>query len=324
MSLVVLSDTLGPPCNYRLVERDFGPLEAGRVRIAVKAVGVSHADLLLAGGRYQVVPSVPYIPGTECAGIVEALGEGVAGIEPGMHVVARGIGGLFAEHADVIAKSVSIIPESIDFNEAAVLVLSYATAWHALHQRAMLRDVETLVVLGAAGATGLAAIQVGKQLGAQVIASASSEAKRELALRAGADAVVDSGSETWREDLKAANSGKPVDVVFDPVGGRATEPAFRSLAWGGRHLVVGFVDGMTALRTNLALLKGSALVGVDIRQFEILEPEAFASNLSKIFALAAKGTFRPAIAERFPITQFAKAMEAVAAGTSAGRIIINP
>jgi NADPH:quinone reductase len=322
--IAVVADQLGPPEHYALREHDPGPPAKGDVRIAIKAVGVSYADSLISNGTYQIIPPLPYIPGTECSGIVEAVGDDVDDLEPGSHVVARAFGGLFAQAVNVPRKSVVAIAGNFPFDQAAVLTLSYATAWYALTNRASLRSGETLLVLGAAGGTGYAAVQIGKYLGAHVIASASSKDKRALALAGGADAVVDSRSESWRGDVEAANCGKPINVVFDPVGGTATETAFRCLAWGGRHLVIGFVGGIASLRTNLPLLKGASLVGVDIRQFEIFEPQAYSANLARIFELAAGGVLAPAIAQRFPLREFASAMTAVTKGNSVGRIVLIP
>jgi NADPH2:quinone reductase len=205
--------------------------------------------------------------------------------------------------------------------EAAVFPVSYSTARYALVHRAQLQPGETLLVLGAGGATGYAAVQLGKHLGARVIASASSEAKRALALAGGADAVIDARAEDWREQVKAANHGKGIDVVFDPVGGATSEPAFRSLGWNGRHLVVGFTAGIAALKTNLPLLKGASLIGVDLRQFGLNQPELAAQNMAEVFALA--GVLRPAVAKTIPLEQFAAAMAAAATGSEAGRIVLT-
>ena len=201
--------------------------------------------------------------------------------------------------------------------------VSYATAWHALVDRGRLHAGETLLVLGAGGATGYAAVQIGKYLGARVIGSASSESKRALAAAGGADAVIDARGGDWRDQVKAANGGQGVDVVFDPVGGEATDPAFRSLAWNGRHLVIGFPAGIASLRTNLPLLKGASLIGVDIRQFGIFEPEKSAANRDTVFGLAAEGKLRPAIARSYALADIQAAMADAAAGKSAGRIVLT-
>lgn len=319
----VRADELGPPENYTLVDHDPGPPSPTQVSISIRAAGISFVDVLTAGGGYQVKPPVPFIPGSECAGVVTAVGAEIAGLAVGDKVVASGWGGMFADAVNLPARTVRKMPAALSFEEAAVFPVSYATAWHALVDRGRIAAGETLLVLGAGGATGYAAVQIGKYLGARVIGSASSEAKRNLATAGGADAVVDARADDWREQVKAANGGQGVDVVFDPVGGEATDPAFRSLAWNGRHLVIGFPAGIAALRTNLPLLKGASLVGVDIRQFGIFEPEKSEANRDAVFALAAEGKLRPAIARTYRLEDFQAAMADAAAGKSAGRIVLT-
>ncbi|WP_296675643.1 NADPH:quinone oxidoreductase family protein [Novosphingobium sp.] len=323
MPRAVIADQFGPPKVYELRELPQRNLCAGEVRVAIKAAGISYVDVLTAEGRYQVKPPLPFCPGSEAAGVVTELGEGTARFALGDEVVMSGWGGLFAEEAILPEQSLHAVPAGMDFAEAAVFPVSFATAWYALVDRGQLKPGETLLVLGAGGATGQAAVQVGKHLGAQVIASASSEQKRELALAAGADAVIEARAENWREQVKQASAGRPVDVVFDPVGGDETDPAFRCLGWGGRHLVIGFPGGIAALRTNLPLLKGASLVGVDIRQFGELEPARSAGNRAEIFRLASQGVLRPAIAKCYPFEQFREAMANAASGASAGRIVLT-
>jgi NADPH2:quinone reductase len=323
MPHAVIAQQLGPVENYRLEPHDPGSPASGEVRIAIRAAGISFVDVLTAAGDYQVKPPLPFIPGSECAGVIEAVGGDVRGLTAGDRVVGSGWGGLFANIANLPARTVRKIPEGMTFAEAAVFPVSYATGWHALVDRGHLQEGETLLVLGAGGATGYAAVQIGKYLGARVIGSASSEAKRDLALAGGADAVVDARADDWRDTVKAANDGKGVDVVFDPVGGNATEPAFRSLGWNGRHLVIGFPAGIASVRTNLPLLKGASLIGVDIRQFGIFEPERSAANQDAIFALAAEGKLRPAIARSYPLEEFWAAMTQASEGKSAGRIVLT-
>jgi NADPH2:quinone reductase len=323
MPLAVIGETLGGPEVYRLAQHDPGPPGAGEVRLAPRAAGVSFVDVLTAAGSYQVKPPTPFIPGSEAAGVISAVGEGVANLGVGDRVQASAWGGLFAQAVNLPARVVRRIPADLTFEEASVIGVSYATAWHALVQRGRLQAGESLLVLGAGGATGYAAVQVGAHLGARVIASASSEAKRGLALAGGAAAAVDATSASWRDEVKAANGGKGVDVVFDPVGGPATDTAFRTLAWNGRHLVVGFTAGLTQLKTSLTLMKGSALIGVDIRQFGLFEPELAATNLAQVFELAAQGVLKPAIARTYPLEDFAEAMREAAAGKTAGRVVIT-
>jgi NADPH:quinone reductase len=319
----VVANTLGPPQNYELVTHDPGPPAANEVRLAIKAAGISYVDVLTAAGQYQVKPPVPFIPGSECAGILEAVGNNVGGFVVGDKVVGSGWGGMFASYVNLPVEAVRKMPLGLSFEEAAVFPVSYTTAWHALVDRGRLQAGETLLVLGAGGATGYAAVQIGKFLGAHVIASASDEGKRALALAGGADVAVEARAHDWRDQVKSVNNGKGIDVVFDPVGGEATEPAFRSLRWNGRHLVVGFPGGIATLRTNLPLLKGASLIGVDIRQFGIFEPEKSAANRDAVFALASKGVLKPVIAKAYPIEAFREAMGNAASGQSAGRIVLT-
>jgi NADPH2:quinone reductase len=323
MVRAVVAEQLGPPENYSLREITLPPPGPQEVRVRIKAAGVSFVDVLVSAGRYQVRPEVPFTPGSECAGIVEAVGSAVTGFVVGQKVLASaGWAGIFADSANIRADSVWPMPEGMSFEEASVFMVSAQTAWHALVDRAQIKAGETLVVLGAGGATGYAAVQIGKYLGARVIASASSETKRAMAMAAGADAAVDARSENWRADVKAANGGKPVDVVFDPVGGTATEPAFRSLGWKGRHLVVGFPAGMTSLPTNLALLKGASLMGVYLGGLGESEPETGRANQTKLLELGGQGHFKPVIAATYPLERFADAMTEAAKGDGAGRIVI--
>ncbi len=323
MPRAVVAEAFGPPETFALRDHDPGLPKPTQIRVSLKAAGISFVDVLTAGGCYQVKPPLPFIPGSEGAGVVEAIGEDIEDFAVGQRVSVSGWGGIFADCINLPARAVRPIPDSMTFAEAAVFPVSYATAWHALVQRGRLQASEALLVLGAGGATGYAAIQVAKHLGATVIASASSEAKRALALAGGADAIVDTLSPSWRDDVKAANGGKSVDVVFDPVGGDATEPAFRSLAWNGRLLVVGFPGGIASIRTNLALVKGASLIGVDIRQFGIFEPDLAEANRDAIFALAGQGELRPAIAASYPLDQFAIAMQLAATGKLAGRVVLT-
>ena len=323
MSRAVVADALGPIANYTLRAVDPRPPGPGEVRIAVAAAGVSFVDVLVSAGRYQVKPEVPFTPGSECAGIVEAIGGEVIEFAVGQKVIASGWAGIFAECVTLPARSVWPMPAGLSFAEAAVFATSYATAWHALVDRGALQAGETLLVLGAGGATGYAAVQIGAWIGAHVIASASSQAKRDMAAGGGAHAVVDARASDWRDAIRAANGGKPVDVVFDPVGGAATEAAFRTLGWQGRHLIIGFPAGIAAFPTNLPLLKGASLVGVNLAQLATQDPALARANHARILALAAEGRLRPVVAKTYPLEDFASAMEDAARGDTAGRIVLG-
>lgn len=323
MPRAVIGNAFGPPESYRLVEHDPGLPGPGEVRVAIKAAGVSYVDVLTAMGEYQFKPPLRFIPGSEYAGVVEALGEGVTALNLGDRVFGSAMGGIFAEAGLFKAANVNRVPKAMSMEEAAVFPVNYLTAYHALADRARARAGETLLVLGAAGGTGFAAVQIGKQLGLKVIASASSPAKRAVALAGGADAVVESGADDWRKQVAAANDGKAIDIVFDPVGGGATELAFRTLGYDGRHLVIGFPAGIPALKTNLALLKCASLIGVQMRGQALERPGEAQATRQLVMAMAESGNFHPAIARQYPIEQYAAAMNEAFAGKAAGRIVLT-
>lgn len=322
MPRAVIADQFGPAESYQLREVDPGQPGPGQVRVAIKAAGVSFVDVLTARGEYQFKPPLPYIPGSEYAGVVEEVGEGVTNLAVGDRVFGSSLGNTFAEAALFSAANVSPMPNVMSFAEAAVFPVNYQTAWHALVDRAQAKAGETLLVLGAAGGTGFAAIEVGKYLGLRVIASASSPEKQAAAKAGGADAVVQTGAEDWRDQVKVANGGKDIDIVFDPVGGDATDLAFRTLGYGGRHLVIGFTAGLTALKTNLPLLKCASLVGVQMRGHALNRPEEAAANRDKVMKLAGEGHFHPAIAATFPIADYVAAMDLAFSGKAAGRVVL--
>lgn len=320
----VIVRAFADPTSFAVEPHDPGPPGAGQVRIAVHAAGVSYADVLVAEGKYQLRPELPFVPGSEVSGVIEAVGEGVDIGRIGERVCASAFGSAFGDVAVTASRLAVAIPDDMPFDQAAVFRVSYATAYYALVQRAALKAGETVLVLGAGGAVGYAATEIAVALGAHVIGSASSEEKRALAVRGGAAAVVDARSAVWRDDVKAANGGRPVDVVIDPLGGDATEPAFRSLGWNGRHLVIGFAGGaIPKIPINLALLKGTSLIGVDIRQFGERQPDDYAANIAALFALYGKGRLNPPIGRSFPLEDFADAMLLARAGTQTGRIVLR-
>lgn len=323
MPRAVVADELGPIGNYALREVADRPLGPRDVRVAVRAAGVSFVDVLVAAGRYQDKPATPFTPGSECAGVVSEVGDEVSTVSVGQRVMVSGWAGIFAESLTAQEQALWPMPDRLTFEEGAVFGVSYATAWHGLVDRARLQAGETLLVLGAGGATGYAAVQLGVHLGARVIASASSEAKRAIGRAAGAHAVVDSRAADWRAAVRAAAGDRPVDVVFDPVGGAATEPAFRTLGWEGRHLTVGFPAGSAALPTNLALIKGASLVGVNLSLLSRADPQRARANHAHVLRLAADGHLKPLIARTYPLEAFAEAMTEAANGESAGRIVLT-
>jgi NADPH2:quinone reductase len=319
----IVADEFGPPERYTI--RNYEPAKPGpgQIRVSIKAMGVSYVDVLTAAGKYQVTPRLPFIPGSECAGVVAEIGEGVTRFVVGDRVMGSSFGGVFAEAATLPESSFSMVPTALSLEEAAVMPPSYLTSYHALVDRGGLRSGETLLVLGAAGATGIAAIQIGKHLGARVIASASTQEKRDLCLSVGADDVVDARSANWRDEVKVAANGQAIDVVFDPVGGRATEPAFRSLGYNGRHLVIGFTGGIATIKANLSLVKTASLIGVQLRAFGEAEPEKMARTQAKMLELAVLGVLRPVIAKTYDFDEFVEAMSAAFAGDIAGRIVMR-
>ena len=320
----LLARDYGPPESLTLEQVETPEPGRGQVRVSVRAAGVSFVDVLIASGRYQLKPPLPFTPGSEFAGEVQAVGEGVVDLQPGDRVCGGLLHGAFAEQVVAPARALTRIPDAMPFPEAAVFRVSHATALYALVQRGRLASGETVLVLGAAGAVGLAAVQVAKALGATVIASASSDVRRNLALASGADHAIDSSAADWRDQVKGLTDGRGVDVVVDPVGRAATELAFRALAWGGRHLVIGFAGGEIArLPTNLPLLKGADLVGVDIRQFGEREPDAAAANLRRLFELYAQRHLKPSIAKRLPLEDAVSAMRMVEANAVAGRVVLE-
>ena len=322
MTQAVIGHEFGPPESYVLEDFDPGAPGPGEVRVAIRAAGVSYVDVLTAMGKYQFHPPMPFIPGSEAAGVVEAVGPDVSHLAVGDRVFCGGMGGLFATANNFRAANMAKIPDAMSFEQASVFSVNYQTAYYALADRGRARAGETLLVLGAAGGTGFAAIQVGKYLGLRVIASASSPDKQAAALAGGADAVVTSGAEDWREQVMAANDGRPIDIVFDPVGGEVLETAFRCLGYDGRHLVIGFTAGIASLRTNLALLKSASLVGVQMRDHALKRPREAEAMRRTVMELAGQGIFSPAIAERYPLDRYADAMNAAFSGKAAGRVIL--
>lgn len=320
----VQADTLESIADYRLIEVDPPAPRPGQVLVRVAACGVGYVDALVSLGRYQVKPPLPHTPGGEIGGVVEAVGEGVAGLAPGDRVMAQAATGGFAELTLADARAVNRIPDAMSFAQAAGFRINHITALHGLRDRANLQLGERVLVFGAAGGVGVAALQVAKAMGATVIAAASSEEKRAFALAQGADAIIDTSPEGWRDRLKALCEGKGPDVIFDPVCGPLFEPAFRSLAWRGRHLVVGFVGGpIPALPANLTLMKGAALIGVDVRQFMLFEGARAAAQLDELLGWVDEGRLKPPVGRAFPLDAYAEALEFALTGQGLGKTVLE-
>ena len=297
----------------------------GQVAIDVKAAGVNFPDVLIVQNKYQFKPELPFTPGSELAGIVRAVGEGVAHIKPGDRVIAFIGYGAFAQQVVAPAAGVMPMPPGMDFDTAAAITLTYGTSHHAVVDRAQLKAGETMLVLGAAGGVGLAAIEIGKALGARVIAAASSDEKLEICKAHGADATINYSTEDLREAIKAATGGKGPDVVYDPVGGIYAEAAVRSLAWRGRYLVIGFANGeIPKLPWNLLLLKGSSLVGVFWGEFAKREPKANAAAMRELMGWLAEGKIKPHISGRYALADTPKALNDLAARKVTGKVVIQP
>ncbi|RAI64876.1 NADPH:quinone oxidoreductase family protein [Pseudomonas fluorescens] len=295
----------------------------GEVLIQIAACGVGYVDALESLGRYQVKPQLPHVPGQEISGRIVAIGDEVTGLAIGDRVITQ-INGGFAERAVTPAAAVTKIPDGMDYAQAAGFKINYVTALHALRDRGNLQSGEILLVLGAAGGVGSAAIQVGKCLGAKVIAVASTSEKRAFAQHMGADHVIDSAAEDYRDQIKELCSQKGPNVVLDPVCGPLFEPTFRSLAWGGRHLVVGFVGGpIPSLRANLTLLKGASLIGVDVRQFLLYEAEKGGRHLQELLDWVAEGRISPPVGRQFEFVEFIQALEYALTGKGLGKTVIK-
>jgi NADPH2:quinone reductase len=311
----------------RLVLADVALPEPGadEVRVRVEAAGVNFPDALIVQKKYQVQPPLPFIPGTEVAGTVDAVGSNVKHLKLGERVGAFvGLGG-FAEFVCAPAAMVAPLPPGVSTEAAAAFTLTYATSHHALFDRGQLKAGETLAVLGAGGGVGLAAVELSKIAGARVIAVASSEDKLTAARAHGADATINYGSDDLREALKAATAGKGADVIYDPVGGRHTEAALRSLAWRGRLLVVGFADGnIPQIPANLLLIKGASAVGVFWGEFARREPQANRAMLLELFGWLAQGKLRPHISQTYALADTPRALEALLARRAVGKLVIKP
>ena len=297
---------------------------AGQVRVAIRAASLNFPDLLIVQNKYQMKPPLPFVPGSEYAGTIEALGADVKHLKVGDAVAAFGGTGGFATHAVVDAALVMPLPAGFAFDDAAAFILTYATTHHALIDRGQLKAGETLLVLGAAGGVGTAAIQIGKVLGARVIAASSSDEKGELCRSIGADETINYASGNIRDALKALTNGKGPDVVYDPVGGDLAEPVFRSIAWRGRYLVIGFAQGeIPALPLNLALLKGASIVGVFWGEFARREPKANAAALAELARWYAEGKVKPVIDRRLPMRELPAAYERMGSRTVRGKLVMT-
>ena len=296
---------------------------AGQVLIRIEAASLNFPDLLIVQNKYQMKPPLPFVPGSEFAGVIEALGEGVQGLRVGQRVACLPGTGGFGTHALAPAKLCLPLPDSFPAVDAAAFIMIYATSHHALIDRAQLKAGETLLVLGAAGGVGSSAIQIAKAVGARVIAAASSAQKCELCRQLGADQTIDYSQQNLREAIKAATEGRGPDVIYDPVGGDFAEPAFRSIAWRGRYLVVGFASGpIPSLPLNLTLLKGASVVGVFWGDFSRREPQANAQMMHELTQWYSQGKIKPAIDCTMPMQDLRQAYARMGSRSVMGKLVM--
>jgi NADPH:quinone reductase len=326
----MLCKKYGPPESLVLEEVPSPKPGDGQVLISVKAAGVNFPDVLIIENKYQFRPPLPFAPGGEVAGLVKELGPGVTNVKVGDRVIGSTGWGGFAEEAVAPAARCIPFPANIDFVEASAFVMTYGTSHHALKDRAQIKPGESLLVLGAAGGVGLAAVEIGKILGARVIAAASTQEKVDLCLKHGADAGVvypagpldRDAQKKLSEDFKKAVGGDGANVIYDGVGGTYAEPALRSIAWEGRYLVVGFPAGIPSIPLNLTLLKGCQVVGVFWGSFTAREPKRNQENLAELMRWVQEGKLKPYVSKTYPLAKAADALNDIAARRATGKIVL--
>jgi len=320
----ILCKAYGPPDSLVFEEVPSPVAGQGEVVVSVKTASVNFPDVLIIQNKYQMKPPLPFSPGSELAGVVKSVGDGVTRWKPGDPVMAITGSGAFAEEVLVDVNRLLPVPTGMDFVSAAAFGLTYATSEHALCDRGELKAGETLLVLGASGGVGIAAIEIGKVLGARVIACASTDDKLAVCREHGADDTINYATEDLRERIKAITGGKGADVVYDPVGGTYTELALRSIAWRGRLLVVGFAAGdIPKIPLNLTLLKGCAIVGVFWGEFTRREPQQFLAAMDKLGRWFAEGKLKPHVSKTLPLERAADALELMAGRNVKGKVVLT-
>ncbi|WP_176507536.1 MULTISPECIES: NADPH:quinone oxidoreductase family protein [Pseudomonas] len=319
----VLCKTLGPACDLVLEDVASPVPKKNEILLDVQAAGVNFPDTLIIEGKYQFQPPLPFSPGGEAAGVIAAVGERAGAFKVGDRVMALTGWGAFAEQVAVPFYNVMPIPEHMDFATAAAFGMTYGTSMHALKQRGQLQPGETLLVLGASGGVGLAAVEIGKAMGARVIAAASSAEKLAVAKAAGADETIDYSQASLKEEIKRLTGGQGVDVIYDPVGGGLFDQAVRGLAWQGRLLVVGFASGtIPQMAANLVLLKGAAVLGVFWGAFAQRQPEDNAANFRQLFAWHAEGKLKPLVSKTYPLAEAGAAIDALGQRRAVGKLVV--
>lgn len=321
-----------------LVCRELGPVEklvleedyplptvgADGVQIKVKSAGMNFPDTLMIEGKYQIKPELPFIPGYELSGIVEAVGSNVSRFKPGDNVIAMVGYGAFCTQLVADQKIVYPMPGNLSFSEAAGIGITYFTGYHAYKQRAKLKPGETVLVLGAGGGVGVTAVELAKAMGAKVIAAASTTEKLELAKIMGADELINYDEQPLKETVKALTGGRGVDVVYDPVGGDYSEQALRCMAWKGRFLVIGFAAGpIPKIPLNLALLKGCDIVGVFWGSFKDQEPEIQQQNVDELWGMFEKGLLKPVVTDKYPLQQYKEGFDCLLGRRAKGKVILE-
>ncbi len=322
MPKAIICRELGPPEKLRLENFASLPLAAGQVRVAIHAAGINFPDILMAAGEYQLKPELPFIPGMESAGEVTEFSGDVAGVAVGDKVIVKLRHGGYADEAVVTPSQLTPLPSTFDYAEGATFLAAHGTAYHALVDRAQIKPGEVLLVHGAGGGVGLAAVEIGKLLGAVVIAAASSDEKLAVAKAKGAKHLVLYAREPFREAVKRITDGRGADVVFDPVGGEVFEQSLRCIAWGARLLVIGFTGGVGVARTNLVLIKGASVLGVRAGEAARKNPALGEERLTTLHGWAEGGHVRPHISHRLPLEDVASAMRLLIDRKAIGRVAL--
>jgi NADPH2:quinone reductase len=320
----VVCKQYGPPESLVIEELPSPTAGDGQVVIDVKASGVNFPDLLIIENKYQFKPPLPFTPGGEVAGVIKAIGSGVTGLAVGDRVLAQtGFGG-FASEVAVAARSAIKIPDAMDFPAASAFLMTYGTSHYALKDRAQLKAGESLVVLGVAGGVGLAAVEIGKIMGAHVIAAASADDKLQVCVDHGADAVINYAREDLKSRIKELTGGQGADVIYDPVGGDYAEPALRATNWNGRFLVIGFTAGIPRIPLNLTLLKSCQIVGVFWGAFVMREPKRNAEHIAELLQWYSEGKLKPHICATYKFEDVAKGLNDLATRKATGKVVLVP
>ena len=323
MPRAIVCRELGAPESLRLEAFASLPLQVGQVRVAVRAAGINFPDILMAAGEYQLKPELPFTPGMEAAGDVSEVADGVIGVQVGDRVIVKLRHGGYADEVIITPSQLTPLPSNFDHAEGATFLAAHGTAYHALVDRAQIKPGEVLLVHGAGGGVGLAAVEIGKLLGAVVIAVASSQEKLDVARARGADRGVFYGDGPFHEAVKRITDGRGADVVFDPVGGDIFEQSLRCIGWGARLLVIGFTGGVGVAKTNLVLIKGASVLGVRAGEAARRHPAIGEARISALLQWAEQGKVRPNVSHRLPLEDVAQAMHLLIDRKAIGRVALT-